>query len=93
MEKFGRKSNNRELSLKPQEDGYVKSKLYNDEGNRRPLHIHRLIALTFIPNPENKKTVNHKNHNRTDNRVENLEWATQSEQNNHKENNQKKLAD
>ena len=77
------KTNNIELSRKPREDGYVKSCLYTDEGGRRGFHIHRLIALAFIPNPENKKTVNHKNHIKTDNRVENLEWATQSEQNYH----------
>ena len=62
--------------LNHEEDGYVKVKLYTHEGNRIPVRVHRLIALTFIPNPENKKTVNHKNHNRADNRVENLEWAT-----------------
>ena len=45
--------------------------------------VHRLIALAFIPNPENKPTVNHKNHNRADNRVENLECATITEQNIH----------
>ena len=71
--------------------GYAKISLYNDdEKKQKHLGVHRLIALTFIPNPENKPTVNH---NRADNRVENLEWATMAEQNNNKKNNQVKLLD
>ena len=52
-------------------------------GFRQERRIHRMVAEAFIPNPYNKPTVNHINETKSDNRVENLEWATTREQNTH----------
>lgn len=53
------------------------------DGIAQNYSVHRLVALAFIPNPENKPTVNHINEIKTDNYVGNLEWATHLEQNVH----------
>ena len=45
------------------------------------IRVHRLVAIAFIPNPENKRNVDHIDNNRTNNNIENLRWATNSENN------------
>jgi hypothetical protein len=68
----------RRLTPKQNWDGYQRVQLY-DHGKCEFVGIHRLIAETFLPNPENKPFVNHKNGDKSDNRSENLEWCTQKE--------------
>jgi hypothetical protein len=60
-----------------QSSGYTTVTLHGDI--RKTCVIHRLVAQAFIPNTENKREVNHINGIKNDNRVENLEWATSSE--------------
>ena len=63
-------------------DGYRRQALTNKEGIRSGhLKVHRLVAKAFIPNPENKPTVDHINGDKLNNNVNNLRWATMEEQN------------
>ena len=62
--------------------GYCRVSLHNKNHHMFP-QVHRLVAQTFIPNPENKPTVDHIDGNKQNNNINNLEWATYSEQLNH----------
>lgn len=59
-------------------NGYLQVKLYR-YGKMSREYVHRIVASAFIPNFETKPQVNHKNENKSDNRVENLEWVTSKE--------------
>lgn len=63
-------------------DGYLYVNLYNN-GYRKKMKIHRLVAQAFIPNPQNKPEVNHIDENKQNNMVENLEWLTSKENSNY----------
>lgn len=73
-----RRTRERELKIVLPKYGYAMIRLcLNKKG--KTLKVHRFFAKAFIPNPENKKYVNHKNGNKHDYRLTNLEWATKSE--------------
>lgn len=62
--------------------GYLVTQLYKDN-KAKNCYVHRLVAEAFLENPDNKETVNHINGNKHDNRVENLEWCSRKENNEH----------
>ena len=78
---FKRFGNGKLKEMKPYVNryGYFAIRLINNEGVRKHMYVHRLVAMAFIPNPMNKPQVNHMNMWRFSNHVDNLEWCTAKE--------------
>lgn len=56
--------------------GYKVVKLTDDDGNTHQFYVHRLVAQSFIANPDNLSEINHKDEDKLNNRADNLEWCT-----------------
>lgn len=63
--------------------GYMQVSLVDGDGVRKSLRLHRIVAEAFLPNPEGKPQVNHKDEDPENNRADNLEWATAEENTNY----------
>lgn len=75
-----RKNSNRKiLTPSKKENGYLHINLFTRDGRRKKEFVHRLVALTFIENPNNLPQVNHIDRVRDNNCVSNLEWVTSAE--------------
>lgn len=66
------------LAKRPNQSGYLYVN-FNIQGKRQNFAVHRIVANTFIPNPNNYKEVNHKDYDKENNCVENLEWVNSSQ--------------
>lgn len=76
--KVRNKTTGRQLKAHPNSSGYLRVPLFKN-GKSKQVFVHRLVAEAFIPNPHNKKQVNHIKKPITNNRVNNLEWCNQSD--------------
>lgn len=87
VDKSGNVYNKYGKPLKPwkTKKGYYRVKLYTDEFHSKMFQVHRLIAMTFIPNSNNLSEVNHIDGNKLNNHVDNLEWCTPKENTAHAE--------
>lgn len=71
------------IKIHTKENGYQRVVLCLDKNGGKYYYLHRLVALLFIPNPNNLPYINHKDGNKSNNCVDNLEWCTKSENEKH----------
>lgn len=78
VDTFGNVYNSKGLVLKPSASrkGYLRVSLCNEAVKHKRFLVHRLVAEAFIPNPNNLPQVNHKDEDKTNNNVDNLEWCS-----------------
>lgn len=70
--------------IKATPDKYGYARVYTKQGDKRKgMYVHRLLAIAYIPNPENKPCINHIDANKTNFSLENLEWCTHKENTKH----------
>ena len=80
-------SGNKEMKQTRTKQGYLKVRIYYEDGTNRDQRVHRLVAQAYIPNPLNKEEVNHIDADKTNNDVSNLEWMTRAENMKHAQEN------
>lgn len=66
----------------PTKKGYLTFLFYDEKGHKKWIPVHRIVAMAFIDNPKNLPQINHKDEDKTNNHIDNLEWCT-NEYNNH----------
>ena len=72
-----RKTKEKIMKLRKDKDGYLRLGLHK-EGKQTTHQVHRLVAEAFLENPNNYECVNHKDENKQNNKIENLEWCTRA---------------
>ena len=73
--RWGRRASPRKLALRLDGNGYPQVVLYSHTGEKRNLKVHRLVAEAYLENPENYPEVNHKDEDKCNNSLSNLEWC------------------
>lgn len=77
------KISNKFLRQRLNEFGYLITTITTSQNNYKSYRVHRLVAETYLPNPENKREVNHIDGDKANNNVDNLEWSTSKENKKH----------